>query len=342
MSTSTFNESDVAREKAGQPTGGQFAEKAKAASGIALAAEQEAGPRVDHPRDDLLIDVPDPEHEEGLIIEGDGVGIEDFEVHHADGVEGYEMVARTPAKDLGDLIGEQMTPYQARRFLERRRIAVGDFVRQRYGYGGPELDTAYATGGVVALVHTTNLDREHVTNAELAQEADEVLAASQRWSQDMTADGGPSPFGQALLDYLDTRVVAPPVGADAEERREVLARLESGEPFDTPLPDSTAKVLLEAAAQDPALVQRREQVPYSERFRPGGLGVHRLVGSLVAGEADRDRVLADLDIFARTQPRAAEALRTWVTNQPTARQELERVLAEPDPEPWRPGPRLMI
>ena len=43
MSPSTFNESDVARQKAGQPTGGQFAEKAKAASGLSLQPGADAG-----------------------------------------------------------------------------------------------------------------------------------------------------------------------------------------------------------------------------------------------------------------------------------------------------------
>mgnify|MGYP006926216521 CR=1 FL=1 len=36
---STFNESDVRRQKAGQPTGGQFAEKERAASGLALTGQ---------------------------------------------------------------------------------------------------------------------------------------------------------------------------------------------------------------------------------------------------------------------------------------------------------------
>lgn len=41
---STFNESDVRRQKAGQPTGGQFAEKERAASGVALAAPRSVTP----------------------------------------------------------------------------------------------------------------------------------------------------------------------------------------------------------------------------------------------------------------------------------------------------------
>jgi len=39
MSTSNFNESDVRRQKSGQPTGGQFAEKERAASGLALTGQ---------------------------------------------------------------------------------------------------------------------------------------------------------------------------------------------------------------------------------------------------------------------------------------------------------------
>lgn len=46
-----FNESQVLREKAGQPTGGQFAEKEKGASGLALtpapATADEAGTRLE-------------------------------------------------------------------------------------------------------------------------------------------------------------------------------------------------------------------------------------------------------------------------------------------------------
>lgn len=41
MSTSAFNESDVVRQRPGQPTGGQFAEKLKAASGLTLADHQD-------------------------------------------------------------------------------------------------------------------------------------------------------------------------------------------------------------------------------------------------------------------------------------------------------------
>ena len=38
---STFNESDVRRQKAGQPTGGQFAEKERGASGLSLTPPTE-------------------------------------------------------------------------------------------------------------------------------------------------------------------------------------------------------------------------------------------------------------------------------------------------------------
>lgn len=46
---SNFNESQVLREKAGQPTGGQFAEKEKGASGLALAGSDpwQSGPPAD-------------------------------------------------------------------------------------------------------------------------------------------------------------------------------------------------------------------------------------------------------------------------------------------------------
>ena len=55
MSTSTFNESDVLRQKAGQPTGGQFAEKVKASSGLSLAPEPVSAEPVESA--DELLDV---------------------------------------------------------------------------------------------------------------------------------------------------------------------------------------------------------------------------------------------------------------------------------------------
>lgn len=214
------------------------------------------------------------------------------------------MTAYLPPHQLGELLGdERITPAHAREFFDySRAMAVSAFIRRRWAAHGVQADFVALLSGKVALSQSLFVGDEwgDVSDEDLADAARHLTEAA-RWIElEMAARPGQvSPFGKELLDYLDTRVQAPSRG--------VGSSAQSG--------DEEVNVLLKAvlvhSAGDPAT--------------GGSGGARDLLGH--GGEADRAVVEHEVEMFALAHPAAGSALQVWVADQPTARQQLEEIVA---------------
>lgn len=227
-----------------------------------------------------------------------------YQLIHEPDSNSHWMTAYLPPHQLGELLGdERITPAHAREFLDySRAMAVSTFIRRRWAAHGVQADFVALLSGNVALSQSLLVGDEwgDLSDEDLA-DAVRHLTETARWIElDMAArPGQASLFGKELLNYLATRVQAPSRGAGSSTQ--------SG--------DDEVNVLLEAvlvhSAGGPAT--------------GGSGGVRDLLGH--GGEADRAVVEHEVEMFALAHPAAGRALQVWLADQPTARQQLEEIVA---------------
>ncbi|WP_413450568.1 hypothetical protein AA0Y32_07905 [Georgenia phoenicis] len=231
----------------------------------------------------------------------------DYQLIHEPDSNSHWMTAYLPPHQLGELLGdERITPAHAREFFDYSRVmAVSAFVRRRWAAHGVQADFVALLSGKVALSQSLLVGDEwgDLSDEDLADAVRHLTETARLIELDMAARPGQvSLFGKELLDYLDTRVQAPSRGAGSEVRS-----AQSG--------DEEVNVLLEAvlvhSAGGPAT--------------GGSGGARDLLGH--GGEADRAVVEHEVEMFALAHPAAGSALRAWVADQPTARQQLEEIVA---------------